>query len=166
MCLDDSVMKVTPWLVSRCARVVSAKAKPGVYTPPALGSLRIRTLYLSRPTTRNAFQPGQCRLYCNTLSGRKPVIESKHPPPGRSSFISGELKAVGGDSICLCLTGALLCPPPPPKKNATLDNKRTLSWVVSYRRLSPQFNFSVCCCSNIYLYRSVHRRERVLLRQK
>ncbi len=27
--------------------------------------------------------------------------------PGRSSFISGELKA-RGDSICLCLTGALL----------------------------------------------------------
>ncbi len=59
MGVEACVMKVTPWLVSRCARVVSAKAKPGVYTPPALGSLRTRTLYLSRPTTCTAFQPGQ-----------------------------------------------------------------------------------------------------------
>ncbi len=47
--------------------------------------------------------------------------ESKHqlqPWPGRSSFISGELKG-RGDIICFYLTGALLCPP----QKTTLDRK-------------------------------------------
>ena len=39
MLVVASVVKVTPCSVSRWARVVSAKANPGVYTPPALGNL-------------------------------------------------------------------------------------------------------------------------------
>ncbi len=60
--------------------------------------------------------------------------------PGRSSVISGELKA-GGDSICLCLTGALLWPP----QKATLDSKHTLSWFV------PSLSMSLTSVS-MYLY--------------
>ena len=47
------------------------------------------------------------RLFCLGLS-----IFMYRPGqlPGRSSVISGELQA-GGKSICLCLTGVLLCPP-------------------------------------------------------
>ena len=39
MLVVASVVKVTPCSESRWARVVSAKANPGVYTPPALGNL-------------------------------------------------------------------------------------------------------------------------------
>jgi hypothetical protein len=53
------------------------------------------------------------RTVCNTLGGGKTGYWKISPAaawPGRSSIISGELKA-GGDSICLCLTGVLLWPP-------------------------------------------------------
>ncbi len=52
----------------------------------------------------------------------KPVIESKHQlrhGPGRSSFISGELKA--GGVMFMTDWSAVMTP-----QNATLDRKRTL----------------------------------------
>jgi hypothetical protein len=36
-------------------------------------------------------------------------------------------------------------------QNATLDSKRTLSWFVSYRRLSSQFQFSLSAITLGYL---------------
>ncbi len=46
------------------------------------------------------------------------------------------------------MTGALLWPP----QKATLDSMRTLSWSVSYRHLSPQFQFSLSAVTlGIYL---------------
>jgi hypothetical protein len=62
------------------------------------------------------------------------------------SFIykCGELQAAG-NSICLCLT---------PQK-APLDSMHTVSWFVSYRRLSPQFQFSLSAAAlGIYQYGS------------
>jgi hypothetical protein len=61
--------------------------------------------------------------------------------PGRVSVISGQLQA-RGNSICLCLTGVLLCMTP---QKATLDSMCTLLWLVrvSYQSLSPQFQFSL-----------------------
>ncbi len=50
-------------------------------------------------------------------------------------------------SIYLCLTGELLWPP----QKATLDSLRTLSWYVSYRRLSSQFQFSLSLVTLEYL---------------
>ncbi len=65
---------------------------------------------LSRPMTRTAFQPGLAGSDCNTWVAEKTGYGKSTPAeawPSRSSFIRGELKA-GGDSICLCLTIALL----------------------------------------------------------
>ncbi len=39
---------------------------------------------------------------------------------------------------------------PPPQK-ATLDSMRTLSWFVSYRRLSPQFQVKFLCLQLLYV---------------
>ncbi len=40
-----------------------------------------------------------------------------------------------------------------PTRNATLESMRTLSWFVSYRRLSPQFQFSLSPAAlDMYLY--------------
>ncbi len=62
------------------------------------------TLYLSRPTTRTAFLPGSGLWAVTRLMACKLVIESKHQlRPGRSSFISGELKAGGIAYINVCL---------------------------------------------------------------
>jgi hypothetical protein len=60
------------------------------------------------------------------------------PLSGKASVISGELQA-GGNSICLCLTGVLLWPP----QKATLDSLRTLSWFISSRWLTPEFQHSL-----------------------
>ncbi len=82
-------------------------------------------------------------------------------PAARQSIIykCGELRA-GGNSICLCLTGVLLWPP----KRPPLDIMRTLSWCVSYRRLSPQFQFSLSAAAlGIYHYGSTPPIRIVLL---
>ncbi len=55
--------------------------------------------------------------------------------------------SLGRDSACLCLTGALLRP-----QKASLDIMSSLYWFVSYRRLSPQFQFSLSAVTlGIYL---------------
>ncbi len=68
--------------------------------------------------------------------------------PGRSSFISWELKSVEY-SIYLCLTGELLWVMTPQKAN--LDSLRTLSWFVSFIGLSSQFQFSLSAVTLEYL---------------
>ncbi len=57
-----------------------------------------------------------------------------------------ELKAAGF-RLYLCLTLELLWP----SQNAALDSLRTLSWFVSYRRLLPQFQFSLSAVTLVYL---------------
>jgi hypothetical protein len=71
-----------------------------------------KDLHLYRPMTRPAFQPGlavtRSRLY-HPWRRKKPVLESKHQLPVRSSFISGELKTgegggwEGGSKRYVCL---------------------------------------------------------------
>ncbi len=108
-------------------------------TPVQLSSWnKPMTLYLHRLTTRSAWLGWKQTLTCLWPKNRLFKVNTSWGPAGRSSFISGELKD-GLDSMGLWLTGALLWPP----QNATLDSKRTLSWFVSYRRLSSQFQFSL-----------------------
>jgi hypothetical protein len=65
---------------------------------------------------------------------------------GRASVLSGKLQA-RGSSIWLCLTGVSYDPP-----KATMDSMRTFSWLKSYRRLSPQIQFSLSAAAlGIYL---------------
>ncbi len=73
--------------------------------------------------------------------------------PARASIISGELQA-GGNSICLCLTGVLLCmTPPPPRRPPWIACVHFRERFVSYRRLSPLFQFSLSAaalCIQLY----------------
>ncbi len=45
-------------------------------------------------------------------------------------------------------------------QNATLDSKRTLSWFVSFRRLSSQFQFSLSIVTLEYLSQWLNQREK------
>ncbi len=75
--------------------------------------------------------------------------------PCRSSFISGELNAAGIAYIYIWLESSY------DPQNATLDSLRTLSGFVSYRGLSPQFQFFLSAVTLVYLYRwKVHQRVR------
>ncbi len=84
---------------------------------------------------------------CNTLGGGKTGYESKHqlrPGPADLHFSVGSWKLGGFMSDW----SALMTP-----KKATLDSKHTLWWSVSYRRLSPQFQFSLSPAAlDMYLY--------------
>jgi hypothetical protein len=71
--------------------------------------------------------------------------------PGRSSFVSRELKA-GEDSISFYVWLERSYDP----HKATLVSMRTHSWFVSYRRLSPQFQCSLSADCSRYLSRWLH----------
>ncbi len=90
------------------------------------------------------------RLWFCPPSAAKPVIESKYnlrPGPADLHLLVESWSLQGIAYIYVWLE-ALMTP-----QNATLDSLRTLSWFVSYRRLSSQFQFSVSAVTLGYLSR-------------
>ncbi len=90
------------------------------------------------------------RLWYCPPSAAKPVIESKYKL--RSGLADLHFwwgaEVCGGYHIFMSDWRALMTP-----QKATLDSLRTLSWFVSYRRLSSQFQFSLSAITLEYLSR-------------
>ncbi len=89
-----------------------------------------------------------------TLGWRKnQFMESKHqlrPGPADLHLLVGSWR-LGGIAYVYVWMGGFLTP-----QKATLNSMRTLLWFVSYRRLSPQFQFFfVCMCSALCICHSL-----------